>query len=760
MELFNDIYLLFEKELRKPISEEHIDFAAVEAELFKRICKSEEIGILSLLQIEEISPLGKIEEIEREFFQKIDEYEQYYKPIEECLKNEIEVSEREWSRISENLFAKIKALSEQPIEEQLLKIPANEPSLEKWDEIEISMLEKIKKFDEKTAKEVLAIELKNEETAIGTFESIEEKLERKIAETGKLSWWEQLLKSEEIVPYGKWEEIEENLFYQIEIDKKFDIRRQPFWYIIEQYSTMLNKLIYAGVGVIVFFLSIFAIYSYVKNSFPIDTVVYQAEGDATTYFERSDKIEGSCEIVNNGKIKLINEHGFVELSNTSSLNIEKVSKKKVVYRVRFPYNKNIDTIGKVTFFVKKSDKKRKFTVLTPDYRIEVKGTYFTVEQDSRGGYITKVFEGKVAIKGDKIDTILVAGHSLSYDPLYKKYVVSQTKEKIISHLLEVPEINKIFEEAKLYLHSNVRGTKVYINGIYYGETPLTLRKEAGSYKIRFVKSGYSDADTILNISSAKKDYVLSMELKSILKHRQIKSGENISETKTLKDVATIETKTKVNSNIIDQSIKSNTFYVPTKSTNNKTETSSPVMPITSSENYLKAREAEQKGEWQTAIEFYSYVLSEPSSSKLRIEDALFSIGKLFAEKIKDFEKAKETFETYLNRFPSGTFASECWLRLAELEFAENPSRAVYCYNKFFEITPYHPRMGELFYRVGIIYLQKKQYESAIIMFKRALANETTLNEIKKREVAEQLYEALISSGKEKYAQRVKDRYLQ
>lgn len=757
MESFKDIYLLFEKELRNSRDDGSIDFAEVEAVLFQRIYKSEEEGILSLLQLEEISPLGKIEEIERKFFQKIDEYEQYYKPIEECLKKEIDISEREWNRITESLFAKIKNVSEQPIEEQLLKIPTKEHSLEKWDDIENAIFDKIRKFDEKAAKELLAMELKNEETAIGTFESIEERLEKKIAEAGKLSWWEEILKSEIIVPYGKWEEIEENIFYQIELDKKFNIKKQPFWYIIEQYSLMLKKLLYAGTGVVISLLSIFSVISYVNDSLPIDTLVYQAEGDATTYFERSDKIKGSCEIINNGKIKLINEHGLIELSNSSSLNIENVSKKKVVYSVRFPYNKNLNNSGKATFFVKKSDKKRKFTVVTPDYRIEVKGTYFTIEKDNRGGYITNVLEGKVAIKGNDIDTFLSEGNSLFYDPLYKKYVVSQTKENLLAQQIDLPDIKKIFEDAKIYLHSNLKGTKVYINGSYYGETPLSLRKPNGNYNIRFIKEGYTYTDTSLNISQGKKEYVLSIELKPISKQRRIKNNENIiNNVKPLKEISTIETK-KEDKNNIDQNVKNHTSY---NSNNVYEKTELSPMPITSSGNYIKAKEAEQKGSWLEAIKFYRQALLEPSLSRLRREDALFSIGKLLVEKEKNFEKAKETFETYLNTFPSGTFASECWLRLAELEFADNPSQAVYCYNKFFEITQNHPRMGELFYRVGIIYLQKKQYKSAVIMFKRALANETTLNEIKKSDVAEQLYEALISSGKDKYAQKVRERYLQ
>jgi tetratricopeptide (TPR) repeat protein len=84
---------------------------------------------------------------------------------------------------------------------------------------------------------------------------------------------------------------------------------------------------------------------------------------------------------------------------------------------------------------------------------------------------------------------------------------------------------------------------------------------------------------------------------------------------------------------------------------------------------------------------YLEVFNSEGSSKLRKEDALFSIGKIRAERDNEHFEAKQVFLKYLALFPDGSFSGECWLRLAELELRTNSDNAIQYYNRFFEMFP-------------------------------------------------------------------------
>ena len=138
---------------------------------------------------------------------------------------------------------------------------------------------------------------------------------------------------------------------------------------------------------------------------------------------------------------------------------------------------------------------------------------------------------------------------------------------------------------------------------------------------------------------------------------------------------------------------------------------------------------------------------------------MFSIGKLKAENEKNPLEAREVFLTYLALFPSGSFAGESWLRLAELEFRTNPENAIQYYLKYFEMFPRHPRIPELQNRVGVIYLQQKRYDDAIAMFRQALSNQMAPRDEERRNVILNLHKALQEKGDIQSAEAIYKQYL-
>jgi tetratricopeptide (TPR) repeat protein len=175
--------------------------------------------------------------------------------------------------------------------------------------------------------------------------------------------------------------------------------------------------------------------------------------------------------------------------------------------------------------------------------------------------------------------------------------------------------------------------------------------------------------------------------------------------------------------------------------------------------YTLAQAAESKGNWKEAIALYQNVFDNPDVSRLRKEDALFSIGKLNAEHELVKTEARQTFLTYLALYPGGFFAGETWLRLAELEFKTNPENAVQYYLKYFEMFPRHPRISELQNRVGVIYLQQKNYDEAISMFRQALSNMVSPSKGERENVTSNLHRALEAKSDSKSTDTVLHQYL-
>jgi tetratricopeptide (TPR) repeat protein len=173
--------------------------------------------------------------------------------------------------------------------------------------------------------------------------------------------------------------------------------------------------------------------------------------------------------------------------------------------------------------------------------------------------------------------------------------------------------------------------------------------------------------------------------------------------------------------------------------------------------YRKADEIQAR-EWQSAIELYRRVLDNPASKPLRREAALFSIARLRADNEREKSQAKEDFLGYLAQYPNGAFSGESWLRLAELEVGRDQGKAIRYYLRAIEKLPRHPRLSELQHRVGLLYLQDKHFDEAVVMFRQSLGNVLYANEAEKRKIYQSLYRAFVAKGDLKSADLIDEQY--
>lgn len=741
MDKFENKDTWFLPELRRSLGDEEIDFASVEAILQRRIGECEQLGLLGLLRAEKISSLQSIERVERDLFSQIYQYSEYDEPVNECLKYDADLTEKEWKHITRKLGERLQAVVGRPLWEQQLLAPGDEPTVGHWEAIESVLFDRITRSDEQLKENWVRVETNEEPVTVSSLETAEELLDEHIDKAASKPVWEQVLHSDEILSYSRWEKMEDGLFSRLDDADVMPVKKQPFWYIIEHYSSFVRGVGITGALAVLAVLAASGIsyYRQVQNSLP--TLVYLLEGQAAERYNISESLEGSYSMIDGGSATLVNSHGTIELQNNSVLNIEKLTRRSARYRVDFPSVKNAGAPRKVAFNVRPHTKKQGFSVCTPDYRIEVTGTYFRIEADPAGKSVTRVLEGTVTLAdGPFDDTVLHAGQYLQFDPSVQEYRVF-TGGPVLpgAGLNQLPMVEELRHYKAVTIRASVSNAHVHIDGVYYGAAPIVLRQAEGSHRLRVSRNGYVSVETVLSVSRSDSDIMVTAFLEKRGRKRQrMKQPEALVRNSVLKNRR--ETGKR-------------------RSSGKKEVMASKKSARLEPGFYREAQRAERSGNWRKAVKLYRKVVNNPNVTPLRHEDALFSIGKLQAEHERNVEVAKETFLTYLAMFPSGTFAGETWLRLAELEFRKNPEAAIQYYLKYFRLFPRHPRIAELQDRVGVMYLQQKQYEKAVSMFEQALANLNSSDANDRSNIAVHLHRALVAAGELQRAESVKVRYL-
>ncbi|MEO7426322.1 MAG: PEGA domain-containing protein [Fibrobacteria bacterium] len=572
---------------------------------------------------------------------------------------------------------------------------------------------------------------------------IEARLEEQLHKALRMEPWEQYLKAEVPLSMGRGEAMENALFTRIERHRKLELVAPPsHWLTLGLFLKRPAASVAAGLMMAIVVL-VGALNYLQRSDTGIETLVYQAQGSTVSDLD-SPLSHGRPDLQDrkdirskdDGAMILVNQRGFVEMHNGSSLRIEQADRKKVRYRVGFAGHGHTAR-GNVTFFVNKRKGNEKYQVATPDYRIEVVGTYFRVHPDVGGRVSTSVLEGKVKIHSESYgDFEIAAGQSLVYDAAYEKYRVEDGGASVRREDIEtVPSVDELDTYGVVTITSDVDGAEVRIDDRYKGATPLVVMLPPGRHTLQLSKEGRPQVDTTVMVSNGgAQRLALAMVPTAATEHAAKTEPKHLAP----KPIAKIEP-----SQEIPQVSRQEDAVV------SRAEEADLI--------YRKADEIQAK-DWQTAIFLYRKVLENPASKPLRKEAAFFSVARLRAEHDKEKSSAKEDFLRYLALYPDGAFSGESWLRLAELEVGRNNDKAIEYYLRAIEKLPRHPRLSEMQHHVGLLYLQGKRYEAAVAMFHQSLGNILYANESEKRKIYQSLYRTLVLMGDRKSADRIDKEY--
>jgi TolA-binding protein len=607
-----------------------------------------------------------------------------------------------------------------------------------FDKVEGDLLARIQNHREyeQPVNEVIAAPVKPSGMELHRIES---RLEERIHLIQRLEPWEQVLKTGEVLPLGRWEAIEERLFARIEQHRKLElIAPASTWLGLGLFRSAparaLSALTLAAAAV-------FGAWKALQRpAAPIDTLVYQAQGAtaneiASAFPQGRPDLHGRGDIQSrdDGAMTLVNQRGFVEMRNGSRLQIEEADQKKIRYRVAFNGHGHVPR-GNVTFFVSKRKAGERYQVATPDYRIDVVGTYFRVRPDVGGRVTTSVLEGQVKIHSEAYGDFEVgAGQSLVYDETTGRYRVKDGGTSVRREDIEtVPGVDELSHYGVVTVTSDQPGAEVRVDNRFKGATPLVVLLPPGRHALQLSKDGRSALDTAVTVSSGGA-HRLALSLPA--PERPIAKAQ--PKPNRAAPIAAPETALQAAAPIA----------------------AAPSLAEEADLIYRKADEAQAR-DWQTAVQLYRKVIENPDAPPLRKEAALFSVARLRAEHEREKNPAREDFLRYLALYPDGAFAGESWMRLAELEVGGNQGKAIEYYLRSMEKMPHHPRLSELQHRVGLLYLQNNRYDEAIAMFRQSLGNILYANDSEKLKIYQSMYRALVAKGNKADAARLLEEFPQ
>lgn len=537
----------------------------------------------------------------------------------------------------------------------------------------------------------------------------------RIAKAERLPAWERLLIADEIVTSGRWESIEAALETRIENHSRATAAvKQSFFMGLGMFMGQVRTR--AAAVTLTILVAVSAISFSLHNHYfaPITSMVYQVQSMSDLPVQSVFAGKATLSTEKAGAVTLINKKGFIELSNGGRLKIIRANNSRFDCAVSFAQaDRQLVGTGMETFFVNKQRSHERFSVHTADYRIDVVGTYFTLQPDLSGHVSLAVKEGqvKVAFANGDIQTV-VAGGTLSFDLSRNTYTINTNGFSIRrDQILMPPSITELRQYRQLFVSSTPAGADVRIDGRHAGITPMAILQPAGNHMINLEKNGYRFLDTTVAITA--------IAAESLMIALQPEESAPAADTA----VAPVAKKYSKNSR-------------------HTLEARGP----TASEKTFRDAEAAAPHDWRRAIELYRIVIDDSAASPLKREAALFYTGRLVADHGNENGRANSIFEQYVKRYPNGFFTGESLLRLAEIFFASNPDRAIQYYRTYFEKYPRNYQVSELQYRVGLMYLQQKKYDEAIDLFKQSLANMPDNNEVRKSTIYSSLYKAIKEKG--------------
>ncbi|MBD3393560.1 MAG: PEGA domain-containing protein [Chitinivibrionales bacterium] len=638
----DDLYAYFKAQLRKDVSDAHIDYDAVFASLSARMSEADDLGPLAQLKRYADLPEETWERIEQGLARRIAEYNEYEEPVDECIAGDAPVAGDRWRKMESSLFNRI---------DRLEKLPA----------------------------------------------------------------WEQVLKTEEQLPEGQWEKIEANLMARVQAHED---KPRFVWPVLWLRSSTMVR---AAAALIIAVVAGLGGYTWYQNAMSrLPTWAYQAQGANADMVGSIDPFQERFGSADGGAVQLVNRHGYVHLRNGASVAVERATDRVARYRLRMKTGSSGEIVGgKATFFVARNTQRKRFEIVTDEYRIQVVGTYFRVLPDLAGRVSTEVLEGSVVVHSDFYGNLRAkAGQSIVYDPGVGRYIVRSGGPVIAREDVDdMPDLEAIAGYRVLTIHANVEFCDVSIDGRYRGMTPLNVLVPRGRHTVRVSRDDYVAVDTSVTVTE-EEPYRLYAVMSTGLPSQGPAAEPSMPPHRA----------------------------APKQPSMERPETGEKGRERELAEEQLLARaqQAERRG-WRKGIRAYEALLEAENVSPLVKQTALFSIGKLQAEHA-GLPAARESFLRYLALYPGGVFARESLLRLAEIEFESDPDKAIGYYRRYFERYPNHYRVPELQYRVGLILMQQKKYDEAVYMFKQSLANMLYDDAAMRKRIYASLHKAMVAQG--------------
>jgi hypothetical protein len=382
------------------------------------------------------------------------------------------------------------------------------------------------------------------------------------------------------------------------------------------------------------------------------TLITQAYG--TAYRDDlvvSVKSGTTLDCKNDGSLTIVNKAGTVAIRDAIALTVEKASERSVTYGVvPSSTSEKKASGGKVEFSVAKRSKRQRFVVETPYFDIHVVGTRFVVARERDEGISTTIFEGAVRISSRLFgDTVLLAGQTLTYTPDQGGLLITSRGaiENESGSLLTpgTPESAR----CRLQVVSTPVHATVVVNEKPAGVTPFATVVPSGTYKISVRSRGRLSADTVVDLRTVPLDLRFTLAF-----------APPVGNQKRI--VASAPQRRAI------------------LSTDGKRIAAEQAKKMLGDAQLLESKD------WKTAIDLYKRLAGSVETPTLYRETALFSLSRLTADKLRDTAAAMSNFSRYLILYPRGMFAGEALLRLSELELTRNPASAVEYFRKFLAIT--------------------------------------------------------------------------
>ncbi|MBN1128722.1 MAG: PEGA domain-containing protein [Chitinispirillaceae bacterium] len=530
--------------------------------------------------------------------------------------------------------------------------------------------------------------------------------------------------AERVMPLSVVEALEQKVFERIERARSVKASSRFVWPLLPVLSMLLSRRASRVVSLLVVAVlastGVFLWHAGLSDA-ELLTLITRAYG--TAY--RDDLVVAvkngtTLACTDDGSLTLVNKAGSVSIHNTIALTVEKASERAVVYTVSPPSAAVKDLAGgKVDFSVVKYSKRQRFVVATPYFDIHVVGTRFVVAREQGDGFSAAVLEGTVRITSRLFgDTVLSAGQTLSFAPdrggmrIESANVFSDEKDDLVSG---APERAR----CRLQVLSTPERASVSIDGMPAGITPFAVVMPAGTYAVSIREDGCQSIDTIVELQD------VSLNLHFTLSP-DVLPGKKRDRRQTVQTVRRSVSVDKGNTAVMELAKKT-----------------------------LGEAQLLESGDLKKAVDLYKQLASSPLTPPLYRETALFSLGRLSADRQRDTAGATSDFSRYLILYPKGMFAGEALLRLSELELTRNAAGAVDYFLKFLATSPDHPRRADAAYRLGLLLQQHNEYAEAVRLFTIALDETTGTRPRRQSEIKRMIAEAesLIESGRVKSSAR-------